>query len=112
MKGSATCVWCLNMYNNKNSRPVTGCVECDKKFCYNSQGGRNCFKMHQQYGVPPKLEPAKHLKKLDPSKREYWMRVKGKDVTGQNKHTNAQKMAHIAKKRKEPPLESPGSESE
>jgi hypothetical protein len=40
------------------------------------------------------------------------MRVKGKDVTGQNKHTNAQKMAHIAKKRKEPPLESPGSESE
>ena len=68
--------------------------------------------MHQQYGIPPKLEPAKHLKKLDPSKREFWMKVKGKDKAGQNKHSNARKMALIAKKRKERPTESDTSDSD
>ena len=99
MKGSAACIWCANLYAQRNHRPVTGCKECGVKLCTSTLTGRDCFKLHCKYGKPPKFEPAKQREKLSPKERKYWFNVIEADTNSSNKHSNAKKMKVIARKR-------------
>ena len=99
MKGSGACIWCANLYANRNNRLVTGCKECGIKLCSSTQTGRDCFKLHCKYGKPPKFEPAKQREKLSPKERNYWFNVIEADKNSGKKHSNAKKMKRIARKR-------------
>ena len=52
------CKWCWMVHGNKK-RIKTRCKECDTGFCdpartgERGHGGRNCFELHKQHGLPP-----------------------------------------------------------
>ena len=52
------CKWCWMVHGTKK-RIKTRCKECDTGFCdpartgERGHGGRNCFELHKQHGLPP-----------------------------------------------------------
>ena len=73
-ESSNKCKWCYRLYEGTRHDTKLSCKDGCGHFCSNLTG-RDCFKQHQQHGIPPL-----HLNAKGERMRSHWEKIKSTDL--------------------------------